>query len=124
MGEIEDAVEAAKRKLGVESVSDEANRDGRDPDTGRFVKGNPGGPGRPSLAGEILKVLSENDARTGKPNVHQVAVATVELAKKGSIGHVNLIIERTDGKVSQPIDATLTQPIIDDIPRQYPDAED
>ena len=73
---------------------------------GTFAVGNPGGPGRPSLAGEILKVLAENDEDTGKPNVHQIAVATVKLAKSGSIGHVQLIIDRTDGKVSQPVEVS------------------
>jgi len=93
-------------------VSDEGKRgaDGRfvkgeKPPVGQpFAPGNPGGPGRPSLAAEILKVLAETDERTGKPNVHQVAVATVTLAKSGSLGHVQLIIDRTDGKIAQTVE--------------------
>ena len=78
----------------------------RTPD-GKFAEGHIGiaGPGRPSLADAILRVLSEDDERTpGRSKVEAVARATVGLAMKGSLGHVQLIIERTDGKVTQPVE--------------------
>ena len=92
------------------TVSDEEKRN---PD-GTFAKGNPGGPGRPSLAGEIMKVLAETDLATGKPNVYKVALAIVELAKTGSLGHVGVIMERTDGKVAQPISVEVTADVVRD----------
>ena len=96
----------------------------RDSITGRFTMGNGGGPGRPSLAGEILKVLAEMDERTGHPNVHQVAVATVALAKTGSLGHVQLIIDRTDGRVAQAVELTAQVDVTGTIDLTHMGSED
>jgi len=77
---------------------------------GRFVKGHVPftGPGRPSLAKALEQVLMEDDERTGKTNTYALAKSIVQVAKRGSVQAFSLIIDRIDGKVTQPIDATVT----------------
>lgn len=69
--------------------------DGRD-DRGRFVKGNPGGPGNPlgarvaKLRGALLEAVTPEDVRA-------VARALVEAAKGGNVQAAREVLQRVLG---------------------------
>ena len=74
-----------------------ANRDnGRDA-TGRFAKGNPGGPGNPynkrvaQLRSALISAVTEDDVRG-------IIQALVEKAKSGDVAAAKEVLDRTLGK--------------------------
>jgi hypothetical protein len=75
----------------------------QDPATGRFVKGNPGGPGNPyarkaaSLRMQFLDAVTPELMRTF---VHDLA----RLAGKGSIEHAQLFLKYALGDALPPVD--------------------
>jgi hypothetical protein len=83
--------------------------DGRDRQTGKFVKGNPGGPGRtpntPVLTPLIRTKIHEPHPQFPDKTWGQVMVERLMLsACDGDIAAFKEVIQRLDGKVIQPID--------------------
>lgn len=88
-------------------MADTANKrtqtPGRDA-KGRFVKGRPGGPGRPRKEHCIsaqLFLLMEQEAPGGKGRTYaeMIALAIVQQAMKGNPGYLKELMERLEGKV-------------------------
>ncbi len=83
---------------------------------GRWQKGESGNPsGRPksavgaSLTKELRKQLLETDPGTGRPNVEVIVAAWIRRGKRGEPKALEMIADRVDGKVVQPmkLDATI-----------------
>ena len=74
-----------------------------------WLPGQSGNPkGRPSLADEIMALLAETDERRGKRKVRCVAEALYSLAvDKGSTRAIELMMDRTDGKVAEEVAITV-----------------
>jgi len=73
---------------------------------GRFVKGKPGGPGRPR-GKSITKALQEILAHHKRYSAEAVAEAAFFLAvEKKDMRAIEFITDRMDGKTAQPVDIT------------------
>lgn len=72
------------------------------------VSGNPGGrpKGTVSLVNILLKKLAEEGV-DGRTRAEIVAEKAIEKAEAGDFQMFNAILERTDGKVTQPIETTV-----------------
>jgi hypothetical protein len=83
---------------------DHKNDDGRDA-SGRFTKGNPGGPGNPfaqrvaALRRTLLEAVTEEDMRA-------IVAQLVQQAKDGDLAAAREIILRTIGK---PVESDLLE---------------
>ena len=88
-----------------ESATKRTKRAGRDPETGRFLPGNGGGPGNPfaakvaRLRGALLEAVTEEDIR-------EIVEALVEEAKAGDVVSAREVLLRTLGK---PIESDLLE---------------
>ncbi len=77
----------------------------RDPKTGRFLVGNPGGPGNPhaarvaKLRSALLRAVTERELRA-------VVKALVEQARAGNIAAARELLDRVLGK---PVEADLLE---------------
>jgi hypothetical protein len=81
---------------------------GRDPETGRFTDGHPGGPGRPKgkrsaeLRRELLAGTDINELRA-------VWAKLLELAKGGDLPAIKEVLDRTLGRPVQAVDVEATE---------------
>lgn len=73
----------------IMSNTSTANRNDRDPVTGKFTTGNKGGPGRPRGSGKRQQYLSMLDKET--PEVLQ---KLIEIAKEGDLTAIKLVLDR------------------------------
>lgn len=78
--------------------------DGRDA-SGRFAKGNPGGPGNP-LAGRLSKLRSALVGAVTEDDIRQIAEALVAAAKGGDMAATKELLLRTLGR---PVEADLIE---------------
>lgn len=75
---------------------------GRD-DKGRFLKGNPGGPGRPPKGESLTEALK------AKADKQELADILIGLAKQGDLAALKYVYDRIDGSPRQTIDQTWTE---------------
>lgn len=80
----------------------------------KFTKGQSGNPaGRPkiphglSMKKELVKQLADVDPGTGKLNIEVIVAAWVRRGKRGEPKALEMIADRIDGKVTQPIAANV-----------------
>lgn len=78
--------------------------DGRDA-SGRFAKGNPGGPGNP-LAGRLSKLRAALVEAVTEDDIKQIAETLVGLAKDGDMAATKELLLRTLGR---PVEADLIE---------------
>ena len=78
--------------------------DGRDA-SGRFTKGNPGGPGNP-LAGRLSKLRSALVEAVTEEDIREIAEALVQAAKGGDMAATRELLLRTLGR---PVEADLVE---------------
>ena len=78
--------------------------DGRD-SSGRFAKGNPGGPGNP-MASKVSRLRSALIGAVTEQDIHDIAETLVGLAKGGDITATRELLLRTLGK---PVEADLVE---------------
>ena len=79
--------------------------DGRDPATGRFVKGWRGGPGNP-FASRVNDLRNEMiaEASSGKPTrLRKVVKKLFDRAESGDVAAGKLVLERLFGKPAQQL---------------------
>lgn len=88
------------------AVKNGSETDKRD-NAGKFVKGNPGGPGRPPkelCIPEILRSLGEEvSEETKKTRLETVLEMVYLLALAGNLDCMKFIAERTEGKVKDTL---------------------
>lgn len=80
---------------------------GRPPKDKQFQKGNPGGPGRPpgvSITAIAKRMLAEASPETRKQIAENIAAQWLAKAAEGSPKHLEILLDRTEGKVTQPIE--------------------
>jgi hypothetical protein len=75
---------------------------GRDPETGRFVEGYAGGPGRPK-AKRAAELRRELLAQTDIGDLREVWAKLLELAKGGDLPAIREVLDRTLGKTVAPV---------------------
>lgn len=78
--------------------------DGRDA-SGRFAKGNPGGPGNP-LAGTLSKLRAALVQSVTEDDIRQIAQTLLNLAKEGDMAATKELLMRTLGR---PVEADLIE---------------
>ena len=76
---------------------------GRDPETGRFIEGHPGGPGRPK-GKRTAELRRELLAETDINELRQVWAKLLELAKGGDLAAIKEVLDRTLGRPVQAVD--------------------
>lgn len=85
-------------------------------DHGRYVPGTSGNPsGRPKGSASLVAALRrELERRTdaGSPGLEAVAARLVDLAIAGDIRAVREIADRLDGKPTQSLDVSASEPLI------------
>lgn len=78
---------------------------------GRFKAGNPGGPGgnrrTPLITPAIFKELEKLDRVSGQTNAEVIAENVVRMAKEGEEWAVKIVVDRTEGRVREQVDATV-----------------
>ncbi len=81
-----------------------------------FIKGQSGNPrGRPIKANafaELLRVLLDKE-REGTTMREHVAQVVIEKAMRGDMDAIKWIVDRTDGKITDMVEATIDGPTID-----------
>ena len=75
--------------------------------SGRFAKGNPGGPGNP-YARQVGKLRSALLAAVTEDDIRAIVDKLVELAKDGEIRAIREVFDRTFGR---PVEADLIERI-------------
>lgn len=73
------------------------NGNGRDPQSGRFVKGNAGGPGNPNIQ-HVAKLRDGFRSACSVADVRAICRKLVAMAKKGNLLAVREVLDRTIGK--------------------------
>lgn len=68
---------------------------------GRFVPGNPGGPGNPH-AGQVARLRSAMMAAVHDDDMRDVVATLVDLAKGGDVAAIKLLMDRCLGKEQSP----------------------
>ncbi len=87
-------------------MSEDANKptgngsNGRDPTTGRFLKGNPGGPGNPNTQ-HLMRLRAAMIGAVKENNILEAAAALCEKARGGDVQAIKLLFEYTIGKPEQ-----------------------
>jgi hypothetical protein len=82
-----------------------AKRSDRDPQTGRFLPGNPGGPGNPYAArvatyrAALLEAVTPGDLAA-------IARTLVQAARSGDVAAAKIVFERTLGR---PLEADILE---------------
>ena len=86
--------------------------EGRD-DKGRFVKGAPGGPGRPPRRGQ-REMLRRLMALCGDERFDVVVMRLIALASSGNVEAIKLVLAYVVGKPSAPAPTTTLLAIEDE----------
>ncbi len=89
----------------VSTVTKRTKRGDRDPATGRFVAGNPGGPGNPYAArvGELRSALL---GAVSPGDLAAIAKRLVAAAKGGDVAAAKVLFERVLGR---PLEADILE---------------
>lgn len=86
------------------------------PNAVKFKKGQSGNPnGRPPKLFEaaLLRALKQEDPKTKANALRRIADALVAEASNGNVQAINMIAERTDGKIAQQLDHNATGTLAD-----------
>jgi hypothetical protein len=98
------------------------NANGRAPN-GRFMVGNPGGPKGPrhNAVSQWIKLILERDG-----NAEAIAQVIVDLAKAGDHRFVEILLDRTEGKVKDGVDLTtdIRTTVVCYVPRAHNPRDD
>ena len=81
----------------------EAGSNGRDPKTGRFLPGNPGGPGNPHMSRTVLLQRELEDATDPKV-IRAIWHRALKMAMEGDAKMIRYVIDRMCGKPKQAIE--------------------
>ncbi|MCX7386564.1 MAG: hypothetical protein NTX48_07850 [Planctomycetales bacterium] len=85
----------------------EPSTNGHD-NAGRFVPGNPGGPGNPHSQ-QVARLRSAMMAAVSDDDMREVVAKLVDLAKSGDVPAIKLLMDRCLGKVPSPEPAVAIQ---------------
>ena len=80
--------------------------------TGRFVKGNPGGPGNP-LSTQVYRLRQCFYASVSEGDLTEIVTMIVAKAKGGDIGAAKLVLEWTIGRPGTLAQFTAGEPLSD-----------
>ena len=84
-----------------------SDNNGRDNKTGRFLIGNPGGPGNPN-ASIARKIRSALDAATDTDKIQQIWRKAQDLALEGDTKMIIYVIDRVAGKPKESVELSGT----------------